>query len=140
MRSVNKVIIVGNVTRDPDYREQNNQKSCTFGIATNRIQFSKTGDRRSHSEFHEVIAWGNLAEIAKNMITKGKGVYIQGYLKTRIIEDLDGFKNRKTEIVIEDLQVLDRKQSEQLSNPEPNSTDQQPESTKFYDLNDDFEI
>ncbi len=137
MRSVNKVIIVGNVTRDPDFREQNNQKSCTFGIATNRNQTSKTGEKRSFSEFHEVIAWGNLAEIAKNLITKGKSVYIQGYLKTRVIEDLDGFKNRKTEIVIEDLQILDRKNTDDL---EKVPTKSSSEINKFYDLNDDFEI
>lgn len=137
MRSVNKVIIVGNVTRDPDFREQNNQKSCTFGVATNRNQTSKTGEKRSLSEFHEVIAWGNLADIAKNLITKGKSVYIQGYLKTRVIEDLDGFKNRKTEIVIEDLQILDRKNTDDL---EKAPTKSSSEINKFYDLNDDFEI
>lgn len=109
MRSVNKVVIVGNVTRDPQTKTSGNgQAITTFGVATNRNWTTGDGQQRTSTEFHEVVAWARLAEICQQIIRKGVPVYLEGYLKTRTWETETGIKMRKTEIVIQDLILLER--------------------------------
>ena len=111
MRSVNKVILVGNLTRDPELREtQNGQAITTFGIATNR-EWMSNGERKKSTEFHEVVAWARLAEICKKYLKKGKFVYLEGYLKTRSWENDGGEKRFRTEVVLHDMIMLDKKNS-----------------------------
>lgn len=110
MRSINKVFIIGNVTRDPEMKQTSSgQPIATFGIATNRDWMTRDGQRHTSSEFHEVVAWSKLAEICSKYVTKGKLVYVEGYLKTRSWDSPDGTKKFKTEIVVGDLIMLDKR-------------------------------
>ena len=110
MRTVNKVIIIGNLTRNPEMKTtQNGQTITTFGIATNREWVTQEGDKRDSAEFHECVAWAKLGEICNTYLRKGKLVYIEGYLKTRSWETEEGDKRFKTEIVVQDMIMLDKR-------------------------------
>ncbi|MFH1284287.1 MAG: single-stranded DNA-binding protein [Candidatus Peregrinibacteria bacterium] len=110
MRSVNKVIIIGNLTRDPEMRQTpNGQNVTTFGLATNREWITKDNERKSSAEFHECVAWARLAEICTNYLKKGNLIYVEGYLKTRSWDNQDGVKKFKTEIVVQDMIILEKK-------------------------------
>lgn len=107
-RSINKAIIVGNLTRDPEMRyTPNGQAVATFGVATNR-RWTTNGEQKEETEFHNVVAWGKLAEICSQLLKKGRKVYIEGRLRTRQWEGKDGVMRRRTEIVALDMVVLDR--------------------------------
>jgi single-strand DNA-binding protein len=110
MRSINKVILVGNLTRDAEVKQTSGgQQVATFGIATNRDWVTKDSQRHSSSEFHELVAWGKLAEICGQYLKKGKLVYVEGYLKTRSWDLPDGTKKFRTEIVVNDMIMLDKR-------------------------------
>ncbi|PIV90255.1 single-stranded DNA-binding protein [Candidatus Gracilibacteria bacterium CG17_big_fil_post_rev_8_21_14_2_50_48_13] len=110
MRSVNKVILVGNLTRDPVLKStENGQPVCTFGIATNREWRTRTGEKKSLPEFHNIVAWSKLADKCFKYLKKGKLVFVEGYLKTRVFDNDNGSKSFRTEIVIYDMIMLDRK-------------------------------
>jgi single-strand DNA-binding protein len=111
MRSINKVIIIGNLTRDPVVKTtQSGQPIATFGVATNREWITRDSQRHSSTEFHEVVAWAKLAEIAEKYLRKGKLVYIEGYLKTRSWDAPDGSGKRyRTEIVAQDVVMLEKR-------------------------------
>jgi len=117
MRSINKVILVGNLTRDPEMKETTGgQPITTFGLATNREWVTRGGDKQQSAEFHEVVAWGKLAEICNNYLKKGKLIYVEGYLKTRSWDSEDGTKRFRTEVVINDMIMLDkRKEGEEAA-------------------------
>lgn len=110
MRTVNKVILIGNVTRDPLIKTTENwKKVALYTIATNRQFKDSTGEEKSESEFHNCVAWWALAERLEKFLTKGKLVYLEGRLKTRIIEKEDGNKTYKTEIVASNVIFLNKK-------------------------------
>jgi len=110
MRSVNKVILIGNLTRDPQLRETTNgQKICTFGLATNRDWVTTQGERQNSTEFHELVAWSKLADLCQQHLKKGKLIYIEGYLKTRSWDSDEGVKKFKTEIVVQDMIMLEKR-------------------------------
>lgn len=112
MRTVNKIILIGNLTRDPEIKQtQNGQQIATFGIATNREWTTNDNERKKSTEFHEVVAWAHLAEICGKYLKKGKLIYVEGYLKTRNWETESGDKKFKTEIVLEDMIMLDKRSS-----------------------------
>lgn len=112
MRSVNKIIIIGNLTRDPEMRQTpNGQNVTTFGIATNREWVTQNGERKNSAEFHECVAWARLAEICSQHLKKGNLVYVEGYLKTRSWEAEDGTKRFKTEIVVQDMIILEKRKN-----------------------------
>jgi single-strand DNA-binding protein len=112
MRSINKIILIGNLTRDPEMRRTpNEQYVATFGMATNREWITKDGRKQQSSEFHDIVCWGRLAEIANQYLKKGKTVYIEGYLKTRSWDDASGVKRFRTEIVAQDLIMLEKRAS-----------------------------
>ncbi len=107
MKSVNKVILLGNVTRDPELKAtQNGQSVATFGLATNRVWKDQSGEKQSLPEYHNLVAWGGLAEFSSTNVRKGKPLYIEGYLKTRSWDGPEGSKIFRTEIVIENLVLL----------------------------------
>ena len=107
--SLNKVLIIGNLTRDPELRTTaTGQNVCSFGIATNRVWTDQKGTKQEQVEFHNVVAWGRLAEIAGQYLAKGRKVFIEGRLQTRDWEGQDGVKRMRTEIITENLQILDR--------------------------------
>lgn len=106
-RSVNVAIIIGNLTRDPEMRYTPQGHAVTsFGVATNRRWVSE-GVEKEEAEFHNVVAWNKLAELCSSLLHKGTKVYIQGRLQTRSWQGADGAKRSRTEIVAEDMVVLD---------------------------------
>lgn len=115
MRTVNKVILVGNLTRDPEMKEtQSGQPIVTFGIATNREWMTKDGRREVSTEYHELVAWAKLAEICHKYLRTGKLIYVEGYLKTRSWEPKEGEGRRfKTEIVVQDMIMLEKRPKEE---------------------------
>lgn len=108
-RSLNKVQLIGNLTRDPELRyTPNGTAVCSFGLATNRSWASgDEGERKEETEFHRIVAWNKLAELCSQLLTKGRKVYIEGRLQTRSWEGPEGEKRQATEIVAEDMMLLD---------------------------------
>lgn len=107
MFSLNRAQIIGNVTRDPELRyTPNGQAVCSLGVATNRRWRDKDGNNQEQTEFHNVVAWGKVAEIINQYVKKGNKIYIEGRLQTRQWEGQDGSKRNRTEIVMEDFVFL----------------------------------
>lgn len=110
MFSLNRAQIIGNLTRDPELRYTPNGKAVTsFGIATNRRWTTAGGEQQEQTEFHDVVAWGKLAEIANQILHKGNKAYIEGRLQTRSWESQDGQKRQRTEIIAENIIALSPK-------------------------------
>lgn len=109
MYSLNRANIIGNLTRDPELKQvASGQSVCTFGVATNRAWTNNAGEKQEQVEFHNVVAWGKLAEICGQYLNKGRKVYVDGRLQTRDWEGQDGVKRYRTEIVIENMIILDK--------------------------------
>jgi single-strand DNA-binding protein len=108
MASVNKVIIVGNLGRDPEVRyTPNGSAVCNVSVATTRSWKNKeSGDKSEETEWHRVVFYDKLAEIAGEYLKKGRAVYVEGRLKTRKWQDKDGVEKYTTEIVATDMQML----------------------------------
>ena len=103
--NLNKVIIVGNITRDPETKAlPSGSNVCNFSIATNR-SWTKDGEKQEQTEFHNVSAFGKLADIASQYLKKGASVLVEGRLQTRSWDDADGKKNYRTDIVAEGIQL-----------------------------------
>lgn len=104
-------MLIGNLTRDPELRyTPSGTPVCSFGLATNRSWVaSGSNDRQEETEFHNIVAWSKLAELCAQLLAKGRKVYIEGRLQTRSWETTSGEKRVKTEIVAEDMIVLDNK-------------------------------
>ncbi len=109
--NVNKVILVGRLTRDPDMRTTTSgQQVATLSMATNNFWTDKSGTRQEKTEFHTVILWGRLAEIAGQYLTKGQECYVEGRLQTREYTAKDNTERRVTEVVGETMQLGARAQ------------------------------
>jgi single-strand DNA-binding protein len=136
MRSVNKVILVGNLTRDPELKQTTGGQSIvTFGIATNR-EWVVGNEKKSLAEYHNVAAWGTLAEICGRYLKKGKLVYVEGYLKTRSWDNPEGVKIFKTEIVATDMIMLDKRPQDEGDDypdflPDEHSSEEVPSDEGF---------
>jgi single-strand DNA-binding protein len=112
MRGLNKVIIIGNVGRDPEMRFTPSGRPVTsFSVATTRSWVSAEGERREETEWFNVVAWGNLAEICKAHLTKNQQVYVEGRLQTRGWEDEQGKKHFRTEVVANEMILLGERKS-----------------------------
>src|SRR3970040_1838355 len=112
-RSLNKVQLIGNLTRDPEMRyTPQGTAVCTFGVATNRQWTTESGEKKEDVEFHNVVAWNKLAEICAQLLKKGRKVYVEGRLSTRSWQGQDGTQKQRTEIVISDMVILDKKMDE----------------------------
>lgn len=110
MYSLNRAQIIGNLTRDPEMRyTPNGQGVVSFGIATNRRWKDKDGNNQEQTEFHDIVAWGKLAEIMSQILHKGNKVYVEGRLQTRSWEAQDGSKRQRTEVVVDDFVALSPK-------------------------------
>lgn len=110
MRNVNKVILIGNLTRDPELKQTTNGQSVvTFGLATNREWMTKDGRKMASAEYHDLVAWAKLGEICHQYLKKGKLVYVEGYLKTHSKLMPDGTKKFRTEIVVQDMIMLEKR-------------------------------
>src|SRR3989339_248969 len=109
MFNLNRVEVIGNLTRDPELRyTPNGQAVASFAVATNRVYADASGGKKESVEFHDIVTWGKLAEICNQILSKGRKVYIEGRLQTRRWEGQDGVTRQKTEIVAENMLVLDK--------------------------------
>ncbi len=109
-RSLNKVQLIGNLTRDPELRyTPQGTAVCTFGVATNRQWKTDSGEMKDEAEFHKIVAWNQLAEICSKMLHKGSRVYVEGRLQTRSWTGQDGSAKQTVEIVVNDMLVLESK-------------------------------
>lgn len=112
-RSLNKVQLIGNLTRDPELRyTPQGTAVCTFGLATNRSWSTDTGEKKEETEFHRVVAWNKLAELCSQLLFKGRKVYVEGRLQTRSWTAQDGNQRQTTEVIIEEMIILDNRQAE----------------------------
>jgi single-strand DNA-binding protein len=103
-RSLNKVTLIGNLTRDPELRyTPSGTAVCTFGIATNREWVDGSGQKQEGVEFHKIVAWAKLAEICSQVLFKGRKCYVSGRLQTRQWQTQDGAERQVTEIVIDEM-------------------------------------
>lgn len=119
-RGLNKVMIIGNLGRDPEMRYTPSGRPVTsFSVATSRTWTTSDGERHTETEWFNVVAWGNLAEICKQYLSKGQRVYVEGRLQTRRWEDSQGNKHTSTEIVANEMIMLDdRRENNQSSRVE----------------------
>jgi single-strand DNA-binding protein len=132
MKSVNKVILLGNLTRDPEMHYIENKKPvCAFGLATNRswVPFD-SDEKHEETEFHRIVAWDKLAETCHQFLRKGRKVYLEGRLRTRSYTDKDDVKRTVTEIVLDEMVMLDSmpddvKESLDLKDASPGASAQQ---------------
>jgi len=107
--NLNKAMIIGNLTRDPELKSTPaGMNVTTFGVATNLVWTDSSGQRQEKVEFHNIVAWRKLAEICAQYLHKGSKVYIEGRLQTRDWVGQDGVKRYRTEIVAENMIMLDR--------------------------------
>jgi single-strand DNA-binding protein len=108
--SVNKVILVGHVGKDPEVRYlESNTPYCRLSLATSEVYKNKAGERVTTTEWHNVVLWRGLAEVAEKYVKKGTQVYIEGRLRTRSWDDKDKNKRYTTEIVADVLQLLGKR-------------------------------
>jgi single-strand DNA-binding protein len=108
MGSVNKVVLVGNLTKDPELRHTSNKKSvCVIGLATSRNWTDENGEKHEEPEYHRIVAWDKLAETCHQYLRKGRKIYAEGRLQTRSYTGQDSVEKYSTEIVLEKLEMLD---------------------------------
>lgn len=120
-RSLNKVMLIGNVVRDPELRyTPKNTAVCSFTIATNRTWTGADGSDQESAEFTRVVAWGKLGEIANQILTKGAKAYVEGRLQTRDWETKEGEKRQTTEVIAEELLALGSRGSQNAESGESN--------------------
>jgi single-strand DNA-binding protein len=141
--NVNKVILVGRLTKDPEVRNTpSGQSVATVSLATNRFWTDKAGQKQEKTEFHNIVLWGKLAEIAGQYLTKGQEAFFEGRLETRKFTGKDGVERRTTEIIAENMQLGSRarnassgygtptspapKPTEPVSSPMPSQEEQIP--------------
>ena len=128
---LNKATIIGRLTRDPEAKTTPSGQTVTsFGVATNLIWNNANGERQEKVEFHNVVAWRKLAEICAQYLHKGSKIYLEGRLQTRDWEGQDGVKRYRTEIIANNMIMLDTKGSnnEPAETPPPPANDHsQPE-------------
>ena len=106
-RGLNKVMLIGNLGRNPEMRYTPSGKPVTsFSMASSRSWVSSDGERREETEWFNVVAWGNLAEICNQHLAKGQQVYIEGRLQTRSWEDNNGQRHFRTEVVANEMIIL----------------------------------
>src|SRR5918992_5004044 len=108
-KSVNKVFLVGRLTRNPELRHTTTNKAvCAFGLATNRTRKTETGEKQEEADFHRIIVWDKLAEVCNQYLKKGRKVYVEGRLQYRTYTGQDGIEKFSAEIVVEDMAMLDK--------------------------------
>ncbi len=107
VRSLNKVMLIGNLTRDPNLRfTPSGTAVCSFGLATNRSWSTDSGEKEERVDFHNIVSWAKLAEICGQLLHKGDKVYVEGRIQTRDWKTNDGADRRITEIIIDNMILL----------------------------------
>lgn len=152
--SFNKVILVGNVGKDPEIRRFENNIKASFSLATSETYTPKGGDKVTQTEWHNIVAWRRLAELSENYIKKGSQILIEGKLRYRSYDDRDGNKKYIVEVEADVIQLLGRKPDSQSqpgqgyqnssgsyappSQPAPNTGDSANEDLSARDSTDDL--
>jgi len=127
MYYLNRATIIGNVTRDPETRTTTQGTNvATFSVATNLRWVAASGERQDKTEYHNVVTWRKLADICAQYIKKGTKVYVEGRLQTRSWDDAQGQKHWRTEIVADNVILLDRPNSQSAAAEEPMETPVSP--------------
>ncbi|SHE76960.1 single-strand binding protein [Mariniphaga anaerophila] len=127
--AVNKVILVGNVGKDPEIRHLDSGVAvASFPLATSESYTAKNGDKVSTTEWHNIVAWRGLAEVTERYVNKGRQLYIEGKIKTRSWDDKDGNKRYTTEIVADVLQLLGSRTDNQQGDSQKSSSYNTPQS------------
>ncbi|MEK7519640.1 MAG: single-stranded DNA-binding protein [Patescibacteria group bacterium] len=135
--NLNKVMLLGNLTRDPESRTTpSGQTVTTFGIATNRFFMDSQKQRQQKVEFHNIVAWGRLGEICAQYLKKGQLVFIEGRIETRSWEGTDGVKKFRTEIIAESMQMGPKMGSSASSAPAA----QKEDDTQSFPADDEIEV
>ncbi len=125
-RSLNRVVLLGNLTRDPELKYiPNGTAVCTFGIATNRTWTTATGETKESAQFHRIVAWQKLAELCGKLLTKGRKVYVEGRLTYRTYVGKDGIQRSITEIVADDFIIYDDKYRREASDEDSSMPDRE---------------
>ncbi len=115
-RSLNKVQLIGNLTRDPELKyTPSGAAVCTLGLATNRQWVTEAGEKKEDAEFHRLVAWNKLAEICSQFLKKGRKAFFEGRLQTRNWTGQDGAQRTTTEIVVSEMIILDPKPGAETS-------------------------
>jgi len=113
-RGLNKIILIGNLGRDPELRYTPSGKPiASFSLATSRTWVTPEGEKKDATEWFNVVAWGNLAEICSRRLKKGSKVYIEGHLQTRAWDDPEGHRHYRTEVVANEMIILDEEAPEE---------------------------
>jgi len=109
-RCLNRVMLIGNLTRDPELRyTPAGMAVVSFGLATNRVWVTKQGERKEDAQFHRIVAWNKLAEICSQLLSKGRRVYVDGRIQYRDFVDQENNKKQIAEVIIDDMIILDNK-------------------------------
>ena len=120
MASINKVILIGNLGRDPEVRyTKGGNAVANLNLATNEVWNDKSGQRQERTEWHRVVVWGKQAEIAREYLSKGRQIYVEGSLQTRQWDDKDGQKRYTTEIRCQRFVMLGGRGESSAATPEP---------------------
>jgi len=123
---LNKVMLIGRLTRDPEMRTTATGRSVVnFSVATSRAWKDDSGQKQEQTEFNNIVAWGKLAEICSQYLTKGKQIYLEGRLQTRDWEGQDGVKRYRTEIVADNMIMLGSP-SGASAGPRPQAVEEPP--------------
>ncbi len=122
--NLNKAMLIGNVVRDPEMRTTpSGQNVTSFSVATNFVWKDASGQKQEKAEFHNIVAWRRLAEISQQYLKKGSKVYIEGRIQTRSWDDPNGIKRYRTEIVVENMIMLDRAGADAGASSRSNSSE-----------------
>jgi len=139
--SLNKVMLIGHLGRDPEMRFTPSGKAVTnFTMATNEVWLDQSGEKQERTEWHRVVTWGKLAENCAKLLSKGKQIYIEGRIQTRQWDDKDGNKRYTTEIVANTMQLLSPLDSQGTRNrdtsedPGYGAAESVPSSPEFDDI------
>ncbi len=141
MSGVNKVILIGNLGADPEIRHlQNGVSVANFRIATSEVYKDKTtGEKREQTEWHSIVAWRGLAEITEKYLKKGSKVYVEGKLRTRKWEK-DGIDRYTTEVMADEMSLLDRPTGERSNEPAPQRQTQAASASTAADQGEDDDL
>jgi single-strand DNA-binding protein len=133
MSSLNKVMLIGRLGKDPEIRyTPDGSQVANFSLATGEIWTDKGGTRQERTEWHLIVAWGKLADLAKRYLSKGRQVYIEGRIRTREWDDKDGNKRRTTEIMANNMVLLgSRSEGMEAGSGAPATQRNQPSNDSF---------
>ena len=130
MASVNKVILIGNLGRDPEVKyTQNGTAVANLNIATNEVWTDKAGQKQERTEWHRVVVWGKQAQVLSELLSKGKQVYVEGSLQTRSWDDREGNKRYTTEVRAVRVLLMGRAEGGRMEQPQ----ESQPAEMEMHD-------